>query len=141
MCREDMDRDVLRKKIDEWLRIRAYDQIVDVLAQYKDILSGDSDFATFYCLMEIYETEKEAGKRTFLENVDSISALLERHTILKFYLRRIEFCFTAETLQDFHRYIMQNKVSAYELLATLKSSVYHKQEVLDKIQNILREVL
>lgn len=136
-----MNRDVLREKMDELLRTRTYDQIEDMLTQYKDIFQDDSDLAAVFCLMEIYETEKEAGKRTFLENVDSISALLERHTILKFYLRRIEFCFTAETLQDFYQYIMQNKVSAYELLATLKSSVYHKQDVLDKIQNILREIL
>lgn len=137
----DMDRDVLREKIDELIRTRAYDQIEDMLMQYKDVFQRDSDLGTVYYLMQIYKMEKEAGQRTLLENVDSISALLERYTILKFYLRRIEFGFIEEELQDFHQYIMQNRVSTYELLTIVSYSVYHRQEVLDKIQTIIGEMM
>lgn len=136
----DMNRDELRDKIDELLRTCAYDQIEDTLMQYKDISLCDSELATVYYLMAIYKMEIEAGQRNFLENVDSVSALLERYTILKFYLRRIEFGLIKDELRDFNQYIAQNRVSVYELLTMVDYSVYHKQEVLKKIQKILREI-
>lgn len=136
----DMNRDELREEIEELLRTGAYDRIEDTLMQYKDISLYDSDLATVYYLMAIYKMEKEAGRRIFLENVDSVSALLERYTILKFFLRRIDFGLIEEGLQDFRQYITQNRVSAYELLTIIDYSAFNKQAVLTKIQNILREI-
>ena len=135
-----MDRDVLRDKIDEWIKINAYDQIKNALMEYDDISSHDNDLATVYYLMRICEMERDAGQRTILEKAGSLNALLERYTILKFYLRRIDFGIIGEDLQDFYQYVVHNQVSAYEFLTVMNYSVVHKQEVLEIIRDILQEI-
>lgn len=125
----NMDKDKLRKKIDELLRTHSYDLLEEKLLLYKDITEHDNDFATVYYLLGIYKREKEAGQKTILDKVDSISALLERYTVIKFYLRRIDFDFIGDSLQDFYQFMIQNEVSVYELLTVIEYSVVHKEKV------------
>lgn len=130
----NMDRDALREKINQLLRVHAYDQIETVLLEYKEITEHDNDLATVYYLMGIYKQEKAAGKKTILEKASSVADLLERYTILKFYLRRIDFDIVGESLQDFYQFMMQNEVSVYELLTVIEYSVVHKEKVRKVIQ-------
>ena len=136
----NMDKDKLRNTVDELFRMRIYDQIEGILLQYKDIATYDNDLSTVYHLLYIYKMEKEAGQKTILEKTGSISALLERFTILKLYLRRFDFNCIGESLQDFYQYVVQNNVSAYELLTVADYSVVHKKEVLEAIQELLQKI-
>lgn len=126
--------ELLREKVDGLCRQRAYDQIETILLQYKDITEHDNDLAMVYYLMKIYKQEKVAGQKNILEKTGSISALLERYTILKFYLRRIEFDVIGESLQDFFRFIAHNEVSVYELLTVMEYSVVSREKVRRIIQ-------
>lgn len=132
-----MNTNLLKKKIDELCAIHSYDQIEDVLLEHKNITEHDNDLATVYYLMGIYKKEKAAGQKTILDKTGSVLALLERYTILKFYLRRIDFDVIGESLQDFYQFMIQNEVSAYELLTVIEYSVVHKEKVRKVIQGIV----
>lgn len=132
-----MNTNLLKKKIDELCAIHSYDQIEDVLLEYKNITEHDNDLATVYYLMGIYKKEKAAGQKTILDKTGSVLALLERYTILKFYLRRIDFDVIGESLQAFYQFMIQNEVSAYELLTVIEYSVVHKEKVRKVIQGIV----
>lgn len=129
-----MTADLLREKIGELWQVQAYDRIEETLLEYKDITEHDNDLATVYYLMGIYKKEKDAGQRTILEKTGSMSELLERYTVLKFYLRRMDFDFIGESLPDFYQFMVQNEVSVYELLAVMEYSVVHKEKVRKIIQ-------
>ncbi|MCH5262966.1 MAG: glycosyltransferase family 2 protein [Lachnospiraceae bacterium] len=130
----NMDTNKLRKKIDELFRTHSYDLLEETLLLYKDITEKDNDLATVYYLLGIYKREKDAGQRTILNKVDSVSTLLERYTVLKFYLRRMDFNFIGDSLQDFYQFIVRNEVSVYELLTVIEYSVVHKEKVRKMIQ-------
>ena len=132
-----MNAELLRGKVDELCQQHAYDQIEAVLLQYKEITENDNDLAMVYYLMKIYTQEKASGLNTVLEKTGSVSALLERYTILKFYLRRIEFDIIGEGLRDFYQFIALNQVSAYELLTAMEYSVVSKEKVRKIIQRIV----
>lgn len=129
-----MNTELLRKKVDELCQAHEYDQIEKALLEYKDITEHDNDLATIYYLIGIYKQEKAAGKKTILEKASSVADLLERYTILKFYLRRIDFDIVGESLQDFYQFMVQNEVSVYELLTVIEYSVVHKEKVRKAIQ-------
>ena len=115
-----MNAELLRRKVDELCHVHEYDQIEATLLEYKEITEHDNDLATVYYLMGIYKQEKTAGKKTILEKTGSVTALMERYTILKFYLRRIDFDLIGESLQDFYQFMVQNEVSVYELLTVIE---------------------
>lgn len=131
-----MNAELLREKIDGLCSLHEYDQIEETLLEYKDITEHDNDLAMVYYLMRVYKQEKGTSQKTVLDKTGSISALLERYTVLKFYLRRIDFDFIGENLQDFYQFIVQNQVSVYELLTVLEYSVVHKE----KVRKIIREM-
>lgn len=129
-----MNTELLKRKVDELCQVHEYDQIETALLEYKDITEHDNDLATIYYLIGIYKQEKAAGKKTILEKASSAADLLERYTILKFYLRRIDFDIVGESLQDFYQFMVQNEVSVYELLTVIEYSVVHKEKVRKAIQ-------
>lgn len=129
-----MNTELLKRKVDELCQVHEYDQIETALLEYKDITEHDNDLATIYYLIGIYKQEKAAGKKTILEKASSVADLLERYTILKFYLRRIDFDIVGESLQDFYQFMVQNEVSVYELLTVIEYSVVHKEKVRKAIQ-------
>lgn len=129
-----MNAESLRREVDELCQVHDYDQIETVLLEYKDITEHDNDLATVYYLMGIYKQEKAAEKKTILEKTGSVTDLLERYTILKFYLRRIDFDIIGESLRNFYQFMMQNEVSVYELLTVIEYSVVHKEKVRKVIQ-------
>ena len=132
-----MNAESLREKIDELLQMQAYDRIEGTLLEYKDTIVRDNDLAMVYYLMKIYKQEKALGKKTILEKTGSVSALLERYTILKFYLRRMEFDVLGESLQDFYQFIAHNDVSAYEILTTMEHSAFSREKVSKIIQRLV----
>ena len=129
-----MNAESLRRKVDELFQIHAYDQIETALLDCMDITEHDNDLAMVYYLMRIYKQEKAAGMKTILEKVCSAADLLERYTILKFCLRRIDFDVVGESLQNFYQFMVQNEVSAYELLTVIEYSVVHREKVRKVIQ-------
>ena len=61
--------------------------------------------------------------------------LLERYTILKFYLRRIDFDVMDDSLDAFYQFLSQSRISSYELLRVIDFSVVHKEKVLRLIKD------
>lgn len=129
-----MNAELLREKIDTLCRNHEYGRIKETLLTYKDITEHNNDLATVFYLIRIHEQEKAAGLKSVLEKTGTVSALLERYTILKFYLRRIDFDVIGESLQDFYSYMTENQVSAYELITVMEYSVVHK----DKVMQVIR---
>lgn len=129
-----MNAETLREKIDELCRKHEYDRIEETLLECKEITEHDNSLATIYYLLRIYKQEKAAGQKTILEKTGNTAALLERYTILKFYLRRIDFDLIGEDLQDFFHYTAVNQVSTYELLTVMEYSVVHKDKVLQTMR-------
>lgn len=137
----EMNRDILLTKTDELLKAHSYDQMIQMLLRYKDIAMRDNDLATVSYLSNIHNMERNSGQRSVLEKVDSVVGLLERYTILKFYLIRLDHGFVGDGLEDFKQFVIQNGVSAYELLTIVNYTVFHKEKVLSDIQPILMEIM
>ncbi len=129
-----MDAGSLTEKINTLLRNHEYDRIKETLLEYKDITEHNNDLATVFYLIRIYEQEKAAGQKPLFEKTGTVSGLLERYTILKFYLRRMDFDVIGESMQDFYSYMTTNQVSAYELMTVMEYSVVHKDKVLKIIR-------
>ncbi|MDD6810707.1 MAG: hypothetical protein PUD93_02395 [Lachnospiraceae bacterium] len=124
----------LLRKIDELLCTHEYDKIKEVLLTYKNITEHSNELATIFYLTKIYEQEKDARQKTIFEKVQNVSQLLERYTVLKFYLRRIDFDVIGNGLQEFYLFLIQNEISSYELITIIEYSVVHKEKVLKVIK-------
>lgn len=129
-----MNREKLRKQVDELLRSGKYDEVKPWLLLHKDITEHDSDLTTVCYLCTIYEQEQKAGQETLFSKVSNTYELLERYTVLKFYLRRMEFD-VMEEMESFYLFLTQNRVSPYEIMRVIDFSVVHKEKVLQAINN------
>lgn len=125
----DMDALQLKKQINELLKNRKFDNIKKILLSHKNITEHDNDLAMVCYLCTIYEQEKAAGQETLFSKVSDIEELLGRYTLLKFYLRRIDFGVMDE-IGMFYKFLSQNQVSSYELLRVMDFSVVHRERVL-----------
>lgn len=56
-----------------------------------------------------------------------------RYTVLKFYLRRIDFD-VADSLEEFQQFLIEARVSPHELLRVIDYCVVHKEKVLKAIE-------
>lgn len=129
-----MNEELLKEKLEELMKCKEYDKIKEVLLADKEITEHSNELATIFYLVRIYEKEKAAGQKTIFEKVENSSELLERYTILKFYLRRIEFDVVDDNLQEFYQFLIQNEISSYELMTVMEYSVVHKEKVLKAIK-------
>ena len=127
---EKMNGRRLREQIEVRWQEGRYNEIKSLLLQYKEITERDNDLATVCYLCTIFEQEKEAGQMTLFEKVSGMEELLERYTILKFYLRRIEYDVMDGQMEEFYHFLLQNQISQYELLRVLDFSVVKKDKVL-----------
>lgn len=126
----------LKHQTDELLQNGKYDEIKALLLSYKSITEKDNDLATVCYLCMIYEQEEAAGQAEIFSKVSCTDALLDRYTLLKFYLRRIEFGITQD-MESFYRFLSQNKVSSYELMRVIDFSVVDKKKVLAAMNECL----
>lgn len=129
-----MSGEQLRQQIENLLLIGKYDEVKPRLLSYKDITEHDNDLATVCYLCTIYEQEKRAGQETLFSKVSGVNKLLERYTLLKFYLRRIEFDIM-DDMELFYLFLAQSRISSYEMMCTIDFSVVHKEKVLQAIGN------
>lgn len=126
----DMDAVQLKHKTDEFLQNGRYDEIKALLLSYKNITEKDNDLATVCYLCTIYEQEKAAGQAVLFSKISGIEELLNRYTLLKFYLRRIEFGHE-QNLELFYRFLTQNQVTSYELMRIIDFSIVNKKKLLE----------
>lgn len=119
--------------VNRLLQEKKYDDIKTFLLAQKEVVEKNNDLATVCYLCTIYEKEKEAGQPTIFSKVTDVEELLERHSILKFYLRRMDFD-VIDALDEFYQFLSQKQVSSYELLTAIDFSVVHKEKVLQTIQ-------
>lgn len=129
----------LKAKINHLMNSGRYDEIRDTLLANRNITKHDSDLAVICYLCNVYEQEKAAGQRTVFEKAADVDAVIERYTILKFYLRRIDFDMMDDDIQVFHNFLMQNEVSSYELLMVIRFSVVNEEKVLNRIKGVSYE--
>ncbi len=124
----------LKHRVNELIEGGGYDEIKAVLLTYKEITEHDNELATVCYLCTIYEQEKAAGQAVIFSKVSNLEELLERYTILKFYLRRIDFD-VMEDLEAFYAFLTKHRISSYELLRVIDFSVVHKEKVLCAINH------
>lgn len=124
-----MDALWLKQQTNELLQNRKYDEVKALLLSYKNITERDNDLATVCYLCTIYEQEQAAGQAVIFSKVSCMEDLLERYTLLKFYLRRIEFG-VAQDLELFYRFLAHNQVSSYELMRVIDFSIVDKEKIL-----------
>lgn len=130
--REGMSVEQLRQQVNQLLESGKHDEIKEQLLAHKEVTEDDNDLAIICYLCTVYEQEKAAGQRTIFDKVPDMEALLKRYTILKFYLRRIEFD-VMDDMRIFSEFLVQNQISSYELLRVLDFSAVHKDKVLQRI--------
>lgn len=122
----------LKQQVNELFGKHEYDAVKHLLLAYKDVTEHNNELAMTCYLCTIYEHEKAAGQSTLFSKVSDMDELLQRYTVLKFYLRRIDFSLTDE-LEDFYQFLLQKDVSSYELLGVIDFGVVHKERVLQTI--------
>lgn len=120
----------LKEQLNELLATKKFDDIGRMLLSHEDITVQDNNLIMLYYLCRIYEQERKAGQQTVFSKVSSVDELLERYTILKFYLRRIDFGVIDGSLDIFYQFLVWNKVSVYELMQIIDFCVIHKEKVL-----------
>lgn len=120
----------IKQRIDRIITDREYDSILPVLLIYKEMTEQDNDLATVSYLCIIYEQEKKAGCPVIFSKISSMEELLERYTRLKFFLRRIDFGVIGNQMEIFCEFLIQNRISSYELLQVIDFSVVNKEKVL-----------
>ena len=131
----ETDAKQLKEQVNTLLHTHRYDEIKTLLLSYKDTTEHDNTLAAVCYLCTIYDQEKAAGQDTVFSKVDSVDELLERYTILKFYLRRIDFDVMDDSLDAFYQFLSQSRISSYELLRVIDFSVVHKEKVLRLIKD------
>ena len=124
----------LKAKINHLMSSRRYDEIRDALLADKEITEHDNDLAALCYLCNVYEQEKAAGQKTLFEKTKDVDAVIERYTILKFYLRRIDFDVMDDDMHAFQEFLVQNEISSYELLTVIRFSVVNEEKVLNWIK-------
>ena len=130
--RGNMNGDQLKQQVNQMLESGKHDEIKEQLLAHKDVTEHDNDLAIICYLCTVHEQERAAGQRTIFEKVSDMEALIKRYTILKFYLRRIEFN-VMDDMRIFEEFLVQNQISSYELLRVLDFSAVHKDKVLQRI--------
>ena len=133
-----MNKEELCARINELFANREYDRMEETLLFDIDMLKGDNDLVTVCYLLEIYKKEREADKETILDKTGSVEALLKRYTVLKFYLRRIEFGLMVDDMSDFHDFLIGNRISPQELLGVMQYCV--APEHIGKVSEIIQSV-
>lgn len=129
-----MDGLKLKHQVNRLIAGGDYDSIKPLLLSYKDITEHDNDLAMTCYLCTIHEQEKTAGQESVFAKVDSVDALLERYTALKFYLRRMDFDVADGDMDSFYQFLSEQRISSYEMLRVIDFSVVHKSKVLQMIK-------
>ena len=124
----------LQTQVNMLLSEHRYDEIKPLLLEYKETTEHDNTLAMTCYLCTVHEREQEAGQPSIFSKVSDTDELIDRYTRLKFFLRRIDFDLLDDGLEDFYAFIMQWKISSYELLAAIDFGVVHKEKVLKLIR-------
>jgi hypothetical protein len=129
-----MNVEELKEQVDKALREKRHEDVKTLLFTYKDsmVFTNTLAIACYLCL--VYEQEKQAGCPTIFSKVSSTEELLERYTRLSFHLFRIEHDVVDDGLESFNRFLVEEHVSSYELLNTLKSCAVDYDRMLQKIR-------
>ncbi|SFL51334.1 Glycosyltransferase like family protein [Lachnospiraceae bacterium KH1T2] len=81
-------------------------------------------------------SEKNAKIKTFIDGVSSFSMLKEKWLKLGMYLRRIEFDFSDDLLEEGFNYISENNISAYSVAVMIYGTLSylgHREKIMLKI--------
>ncbi len=124
-----MDTQELKNQVNELMRNQKYDEIEPLLFSHRKKTRNDNDLAVTYYLCAVYKQEKAAGQTVIFSKVLSVEELMGRYTVLKFYLRRIDFD-VADGLEEFQQFLIEARVSPHELLWVIDYCVVHKEKVL-----------
>lgn len=121
--------DELSEIVNTLFQLKQYDAVKEVLLKCQELTVRDNDLSTLFHLFPIYEQEKEAGKTTLFEKVSSVDQLLYRYTMIKFFLRRLEYGGIEPDPELIRQFRTENDISDEELRGILAFSCYHKKRV------------
>lgn len=131
-----MDVEQLTRQVNTLLGGGRYDEIKPLLLAHKDTTEQDNSLSMLCYLCEVHEKERQAGQSSLFSKARDLDALIDRYTRLKFYLRRIDFGFTDDGLEEFYLFMAAQQISSYELLAAVTYSVVHREEVLKAVKGV-----
>lgn len=133
-----MDGQSLWEQVDQLLSAKRFDEAERLLMEKGDIAKQNNQFLQLYYLVPICAQEREAGQQTLFSKVSGLKELLERHTRVKFYIRRIAFGLL-EDEEEFCSFCVQNRVSVPELLIETYLHAIHVKKVQTFLQEKIRE--
>lgn len=113
----------LKNQVNKLIAGGDYDAVKPLLLSYKDITEHDNDLAMTCYLCTIHEQEKAAGQESVFAKVGGMDELLERYTVLKFYLRRIDFD-VADDIEPFYQFLSEQKIFLMRYLGPLTLVLY-----------------
>lgn len=119
----------IREIVNTLFRLKQYDAMKEVLLKCQELTVQDNDLSILFYLYGIYEKEKDAGKRTLFDKVSSPDQLVYRYTMIKFFLRRLEFGALLPDQEIINQFRTENDISDEELCGILDFSCYHKKRV------------
>lgn len=126
---------IIRLYMDDLLRVGNYDDIKPILSKSANYIKYDNDLITLFFICQIYQNEKENGQKTIFEKCGSLDEVLGRYTLIKFFLRRIEFEIDVISRNEIIEFLSENDISVEELTEMLKRTTYHPQKILKIIEN------
>lgn len=124
-----MSVDELREIVNTLFQLRQYDAVKEVLLKCQELTVRDNDLSTLFHLYPVYEKEKEAGKTTLFDKAASVDQFIYRYTMIKFFLRRLEYGAVEPEPGLIGQFRMENDISDEELRGILDFACYHKKKV------------
>lgn len=132
-----MDLEIVYRQMDEFLAANQYDRIILLLIQYGELTKNTNKLAIIYYMCVIYLKEKEAGVETILSKIGTVEELVTRYRRLKFLLYRLDYGVSDDGVESLYRFLVEQRVSAYELTAMVDYCAVHKDEVWRAIRKVL----
>jgi len=128
--------DKLYKDIELCINSGGYDDATEILAKY-DYYGGNKNLLLLKLISHITNLEREKNIIHFLNESITVELLVERYTIIKFFLRRIEVN-SGITERDIYDWIVENNVSYIEIVMSTTHNIVDGGYVLKQIAKAYR---
>lgn len=132
-----MDLETVYRKMDEFLVSGQYDEIILLLNRCEELAKNNNTLVIIYYMCAIYLKEKEAGTETILSKIGTMEELVTRYKRLKFLLYRLDYGVSDDGAESLCRFLVEQRVSPYELTTMIDYCAVHKDRVWGAIRNAL----
>lgn len=116
----------LKNYINVCLQKGAFEELVKILQEKRSIVKEDNDLSNLYYLSGVYEKERQIGNITLYKK--DLKETLEVFYELQRRIRRLEWWEDYE-LQEIYFYMIEKKLSVYELQWAIETTCVDKTKV------------